>query len=865
MNNADEALVVAVKTGNFRATKYALHAGGNPNVQVTGELPLLHAAAMSPFRGDFDCCRILKLLLSDHRIDPNAREPLGGTPLVLALEKDAHGEHVGILLHFGADPTLTDDENMNAFDYALCGKKDPDVTALRQLLDFVFKKKLPVIPHQLSDVSPLFGLCEAMGNLAVKPEEDDLDKTICIDDDERESDEENLAEKRLCKLALDGDIVTDDDSFHTALSCGSVASELQALCEEEKILTQREIMRRRKAAGLEERANLSDVEWIAEKRKWLPENPILGEVDCKFPRETRYLMKDLGFLDIGKMYEPLELAMVKSLEKSEEPSKRFGCSRSCFNYLLLDSRVTQNLPVRDLTPSEKFGTFLCAIFYIGKGQKNRPYQHLKEAVLQKKQPKVSDDKKFQKIQEIWDHQSGIISLHVFHSQLHNEALTREAIMIDAVGLENLTNAKRGHKHGVVRKWPPEQQRSLGVKTAASDCQKRLGFRRMNALRIATPSRCRLWRSYSSDQNGMNHRSFEKRSLFGMSSHFQNDERSSRRPSGSLRDRFLGKSSAEVLKELREQFDKERDMFFEQRPFPHREMPGFDHFPSRHRSFFEDGNSFPEPESAPQAQSSASGKEDSDPFDGKDSIPIKVVHEYTSGKPPSGSPSQTNFSTSSGKPRENFHPPQKSASAHEVPVSNVGRKPQVYQKSSSAGVKSVPVSVLREEPVPESPAKRSSFEQITSVENALNELSPSINCFSGLKSSKEYMYLDEMLTRNLIRLDVVETHGDDEIRTRRKQVVKQIQGLVERLEALAMASMAPPEPPIANTPESLIENSTAEPHLSAKTEESPTEVSTPQGTSEDTQPAGLRNQTSETAMDVGVNDRVYDPSDEGTTV
>jgi hypothetical protein len=53
-------------------------------------------------------------------------------------------------------------------------------------------------------------------------------------------------------------------------------------------------------------------------------------------------MRDFGFIDVSQLYEPLELAMVASLEKSEEPGKRGGCSRTCFNYLLLDSRFVNS-------------------------------------------------------------------------------------------------------------------------------------------------------------------------------------------------------------------------------------------------------------------------------------------------------------------------------------------------------------------------------------------------------------------------------------------------------------------------------------------------------------------------------------------
>ena len=55
--------------------------------------------------------------------------------------------------------------------------------------------------------------------------------------------------------------------------------------------------------------------------------------------------------------------------------------KTSFNYILLDPRVTKNLPRRagELTFSEQLRCFTAAIFYIGKGKKARPYEHLHDA------------------------------------------------------------------------------------------------------------------------------------------------------------------------------------------------------------------------------------------------------------------------------------------------------------------------------------------------------------------------------------------------------------------------------------------------------------------------------------------------------
>ena len=60
--------------------------------------------------------------------------------------------------------------------------------------------------------------------------------------------------------------------------------------------------------------------------------------------------------------------------------------KSSFNYLLIDPRVTQNLPVRakKMDPDDVFRVFVMAVFYVGKGKRSRPYAHLNEALQSSK-------------------------------------------------------------------------------------------------------------------------------------------------------------------------------------------------------------------------------------------------------------------------------------------------------------------------------------------------------------------------------------------------------------------------------------------------------------------------------------------------
>ncbi|ELU14384.1 hypothetical protein CAPTEDRAFT_122625, partial [Capitella teleta] len=142
---------------------------------------------------------------------------------------------------------------------------------------------------------------------------------------------------------------------------------------------------------------------------------------------------------------------------------REGCNKSCFNYLLLDPRVTQNLPARSRSLDEltAFKIFLKSVFYIGKGSRSRPYAHFKEAVKLPAGKKPST--KVAQIREIWQENLGVISLHIFQNVIACEAYTREACMIEALGLQRLTNQCKGQKYGAAASFSQSQTRHLGLR------------------------------------------------------------------------------------------------------------------------------------------------------------------------------------------------------------------------------------------------------------------------------------------------------------------------------------------------------------------------------------------------------------------
>ena len=82
-----------------------------------------------------------------------------------------------------------------------------------------------------------------------------------------------------------------------------------------------------------------------------------------------------------------------NIDASSQKEWREGVQKSAFNYVLIDPRITANLPVRvkqqtssahhhhkPMSANETFATFVSAIFYIGKGSRARPYCHLYDSL-----------------------------------------------------------------------------------------------------------------------------------------------------------------------------------------------------------------------------------------------------------------------------------------------------------------------------------------------------------------------------------------------------------------------------------------------------------------------------------------------------
>ncbi|XP_066599702.1 ankyrin repeat and LEM domain-containing protein 1 homolog [Prorops nasuta] len=166
-----------------------------------------------------------------------------------------------------------------------------------------------------------------------------------------------------------------------------------------------------------------------------------------------------------KEYQILETNVFKEFH-FPDPMRawREGKSKQSFNYLLLDSRITCNLPYRtsNLSKEEAWNIFISAIFYVGKGKSSRPYSHFYDA-FQAWISKInkSSCKKISHIMNIWNSGHGVICLQIFQNTIPVEAYTREAAMIDALNIDNLDNCKKGDYYGVMATWNLNEKAKFG--------------------------------------------------------------------------------------------------------------------------------------------------------------------------------------------------------------------------------------------------------------------------------------------------------------------------------------------------------------------------------------------------------------------
>lgn len=119
-------------------------------------------------------------------------------------------------------------------------------------------------------------------------------------------------------------------------------------------------------------------------------------------------------------------------------------------------------------------------------------------------------------------------------------------------------------------------------------------------------------------------------------------------------------------------------------------------------------------------------------------------------------------------------------------------PQIYKTSSGVGGLE-PKPAQNEQPPRSSPPAsstpaplrdNSSLARVHLILSRVQLLQEDVDEFVGKKTDKSYRYLEELLTKELLELDSVETYGQDVVRQARKEAVRRIQAILECLEKKA---------------------------------------------------------------------------------
>ena len=105
----------------------------------------------------------------------------------------------------------------------------------------------------------------------------------------------------------------------------------------------------------------------------------------------------------------------------------------------------------------------------------------------------------------------------------------------------------------------------------------------------------------------------------------------------------------------------------------------------------------------------------------------------------------------------------------------GKAPQEGIKKTDNNVKSEPPKQVK----PKTP-----IEMIEAIANECKDLEDQVMNFKGSKKDKQYKFLEEMLTRSILKLDGIESGGDEATRQARKRTVREIQSFLDQLELKA---------------------------------------------------------------------------------
>lgn len=85
---------------------------------------------------------------------------------------------------------------------------------------------------------------------------------------------------------------------------------------------------------------------------------------------------------------------------------------------------------------------------------------------------------------------------------------------------------------------------------------------------------------------------------------------------------------------------------------------------------------------------------------------------------------------------------------------------------------------------EEPQKHSGVLKVEAILNRVQILEHEVDSFQGKKNDKKYLWIEEYLTKELLALDSVDPEGRADVRQARRDGVRKVQNILERLEQKA---------------------------------------------------------------------------------
>lgn len=111
-------------------------------------------------------------------------------------------------------------------------------------------------------------------------------------------------------------------------------------------------------------------------------------------------------------------------------------------------------------------------------------------------------------------------------------------------------------------------------------------------------------------------------------------------------------------------------------------------------------------------------------------------------------------------------------------------PSPAEPPSSAPAQAPAPAPAAGQPGPQPLSDNPGLAKVQQVMSRVLLLQEDVDEFVGKKTDKSYRCLEELLTKELLELDSVETQGQDNVRQARKEAVQRIQAILDQLEKKA---------------------------------------------------------------------------------